>query len=52
MSRSGISQREAAEKLGVTPWHLNRVLKGHRESRRILQGIERMARAKVPFPMP
>jgi len=40
LSRKGITQRQAAEMLGVTLWHLNRVLKGHRESRRILQGIE------------
>lgn len=28
-----ISQAEAARRLGVTRWHLNRVLNGHRESR-------------------
>jgi len=37
-----MTQREAAEKLGVTLWHLNRVLKGHRESRRILASIAEM----------
>jgi transcriptional regulator with XRE-family HTH domain len=39
LSRRGITQAQAAKKLGVTLWHLNRVLKGHRESRRILSGI-------------
>ena len=42
LSRRGMTQREAAEKLGVTLWHLNRVLKGHRESRRILASIAEM----------
>lgn len=28
-----ISQAEAARRLGVTRWHLNRVLNGHRQSR-------------------
>jgi predicted XRE-type DNA-binding protein len=27
------SQAEAARRLGVTRWHLNRVLRGHRQSR-------------------
>jgi hypothetical protein len=31
-----LSQRKAAKLLGVTPWHLNRVLRGHRESRSLL----------------
>jgi hypothetical protein len=31
-----ISQRRAARILGVTQEHLNRVLKGHRKSRRLL----------------
>jgi len=42
LSRRGITQAKAAEKLGVTLWHLNRVLKGHRESRRIMAGISDM----------
>ena len=42
LSSQGITQREAAEKLGVTLWHLNRVLKGHRQSRRIMDGIDRL----------
>jgi transcriptional regulator with XRE-family HTH domain len=39
-SRKGeprISQAEAARRLGVTKWHLNRVLRGHRESRSLLE---------------
>lgn len=39
LSMRGITQAQAAKKLGVTQWHLNRVLNGHRESRRILSGI-------------
>lgn len=35
----GWSQRAAAPVLGVTPEHLNRVLQGHRESRRLLHAI-------------
>lgn len=39
LSREGITQGQAARKLHVTREHLNRVLRGHRESRRILRGI-------------
>lgn len=44
MSSKGWTQREAASELGVTLWHLNRVLRGHRESRRILRGIATLPR--------
>ena len=33
--RDAIPQREASRRLGVTLAHLNRVLRGHRESRRL-----------------
>lgn len=46
LSRMGITQTEAAERLGVTRWHLNRVLRGHRESKRILRGIAAMTRTR------
>lgn len=42
MSSKGWSQRSAAPKLGVTYEHLNRVLMGHRESRRLLRAILEM----------
>lgn len=42
LSRRGWTQRDAAPLLGVTLWHLNRVLRGHRESRRILRAIDQL----------
>lgn len=33
--KTGITQRAAAKLLGVTHWHLNRVLRGHIKSRRL-----------------
>lgn len=37
-----ITQVEVAKALKVTPVHVNAVLNGRRDSRRIIQGIERM----------
>ncbi len=39
-SKPRISQAEAARQLGVTKWHLNRVLRGHRESRSLTRRYE------------
>ncbi|MCC5849757.1 MAG: helix-turn-helix transcriptional regulator [Verrucomicrobia bacterium] len=39
LQRAGISQIHAASMLGVTFEHLNRVLNGHRQSRRLLQKV-------------
>jgi hypothetical protein len=36
---AGLSYRTAAPKLGITYQHLNLVLNGHRQSRRVLQQI-------------
>ena len=36
------TQRRAAEILGVSHWHLNRVLNGKRESRRLLAAWEKL----------
>ena len=44
IKQRGWSQMAAAKKLGVTFEHLNRVLNGHRESRRLLAAI-----AKIPM---
>lgn len=46
LSRRGLTQREAARQLGVTHEHLNRVLCGHRVSRRILREIAEMTAAE------
>ena len=46
LSSKGITQREAADLLGVTLWHLNRVLRGHRVSKRILRGINALSPKK------
>lgn len=40
LSRKGWTYRDAAPVLGVTYQHLSEVLNGHRESRRILKGID------------
>jgi hypothetical protein len=47
LSREGITQTEAAKRAGVTRWHLNRVLNGHRESRRLLDAIHAMRGKEV-----
>jgi multidrug resistance efflux pump len=39
IAAAGITQREAARRLGVTHEHLNRVLHGHRYSSRVLRAI-------------
>ncbi len=36
MTAAPLNQTEAARRLGVTREHLNRVLRGHRESRRLM----------------
>lgn len=36
-SKHSVSQAEAARRLGVTKWHLNRVLRGHRVSASLLR---------------
>jgi hypothetical protein len=49
LSRKGYNQREASRELKVTPWHLNKVLRGHRESRRLLRAINALpAREEQP----
>ena len=40
IKRRGWSQQKAAAFIGVSYEHLNRVLNGHRESRRLLAAIE------------
>lgn len=47
MSREGITQTEAAKRIGVTRWHLNRVLRGHRDSQRIFRAILAMRGEEV-----
>lgn len=42
IKQRGWSQQAAAQQLGVTFEHLNRVLNGHRESRRLLESIQRL----------
>jgi plasmid maintenance system antidote protein VapI len=39
-----ISQTAAAKKLGVTREHLNRVLRGHRHSRRLMSAWQALHR--------
>lgn len=39
---AGIKVREAAKRLDVTPEYMSYVLNGHRESKRLLDGVERM----------
>lgn len=43
-----ISQAEAARRLGVTRWHLNRVLNGHRESRSLTAKYHALQQQSVP----
>ena len=38
------TQTEAAKRLGVTRWHLNRVLRGHRESRSLTRRYHELQR--------
>ena len=40
-----LSQTAAAKKLGVTREHLNRVLRGHRHSRRLTSAYQKLQRA-------
>lgn len=46
LRKRGISQRKAAETLGVTFEHLNRVLNGHRESARLLKDVAELSSKK------
>jgi transcriptional regulator with XRE-family HTH domain len=46
LKRKGWSQRQAAKTLGIGFEHLNRVLNGHRESKRLLAAIESLPEAK------
>lgn len=39
------SQKAAAQYLGVTREHLNRVLRGHRKSKRLLKAYRRLINA-------
>ena len=40
-----VNQTQAAKKLGVTREHLNRVLRGHRQSRRLMAAFQKLQRA-------
>ncbi len=44
LKAAGISQRQAAPRLGVRFEHLNRVLNGHRESKRLLAAAGQLAK--------
>jgi len=46
LEKLGVSQRGIAPKLGVRFEHLNRVLNGHRHSRRLLALIATLEAAK------
>lgn len=48
LRRKGWSQTAAAEVLGVTKFHLNYVLNGKRESRRILREISHLPHNPTP----
>ena len=41
------SQRAAAQRLGVTREHLNRVLRGHRQSRSLLRRYQTLTKPEV-----
>lgn len=43
LAAAGISQRQAAPRLGVRFEHLNRVLNGHRQSKRLLAAAGQLA---------
>ena len=45
MKKRPLSQTAAAKKLGVTREHLNRVLRGHRHSRRLTSAYQKLQRA-------
>lgn len=45
MKKRPLSQTLAAKKLGVTREHLNRVLRGHRQSRRLTTAFQKLQRA-------
>lgn len=45
-----LSQRAAAKKLGVSLWHLNRVLRGHRASKRLLARYTALQAASAATP--
>lgn len=46
MVEAGLTQRYAAQRLGVTFEHLNRVLNGRRHSRRLLSQVISLTRAR------
>lgn len=46
LSRNGISQRDAARQLDVSIWHLNRVLRGHRRSLRLVKKLQTLLPSK------
>jgi transcriptional regulator with XRE-family HTH domain len=50
LEKLGISQRSIAPQLGVRFEHLNRVLNGHRHSRRLLALIARLGPAHTSTP--
>jgi transcriptional regulator with XRE-family HTH domain len=47
LKKKGWSNRAAAQMLGVTFEHLNRVLNGHRESARLISSIEALPAREV-----
>jgi lambda repressor-like predicted transcriptional regulator len=49
LKKKGWSNRRAAPVLGVTYPHLNKVLNGHRESRRLLAAIAELPQSPVPY---
>jgi len=49
LKRLGWSQRRAAKQLGVCQEHLNRVLAGLRESRRLLSEIAKLPPSPTPY---
>lgn len=48
LRRLGWSHREAADRLGVSTYHLSLVLNGRRESRRILSAIQELPENPTP----
>jgi transcriptional regulator with XRE-family HTH domain len=50
LKRKGWSHRTAARELGVSFEHLNRVLNGHRESRRLLTQITKLPHRPTTTP--
>ena len=47
LKRKGYTQAEAAERLGVSRAHLNRVLNGERQSAALMAKIEALPQRKV-----